>query len=108
MWEQYKTAKKNGADMIEYEITFHRYLSNPILFISVFLLAMIFGNTKPRDGNFFKIILQSIILNFAIYLLITIIQQLLYLNLSGVFLLLYVPKITLMLILMRKAILYNF
>jgi len=108
IWELFSTAKKSGVNKKKYQITIHRYLSNPILFVSVFLLAMIYGNTKPREGSFFKIILIGIVLNFVIYFLITITEQLIYLNFGSAILLLYLPKIILLLILHRKLTLHNF
>jgi len=106
--ELYTNAKQSGINKQEYQIAIHKYLSNPILFVSVFLLAMIFSNTKPREGSFFKIILIGIVLNFVIYFFITIIEQLIYLNLGSVIPLLYLPKIILFLILWRKLTLHNF
>lgn len=104
----YQEAKRSGVNQKEYKITIHKYLSTPILFLATFLLAMVIGNIKPREGNFFKIILIGIILNFIIYFCITITEQLIHLNIGDAITLLYIPKIILLLILIRKVSLSNF
>lgn len=105
LFEQIKTAENNGINTIFYEIELHNYLTTPLLFIAIFMLAMLLGNVKPREIKTRQIILLGITFNFIIYFVIAISQNLIYLKLGNILTFIYLPKLFLVLLLLRQLIL---
>ncbi|MBT4989340.1 MAG: LptF/LptG family permease [Rickettsiales bacterium] len=94
----------NGINTLSYRIALHNYLTTPLLFLAIFMLAMILGNIKPRESNIIKIVLIGILINFIIYFVLALIQHFIYLKLGNIFTFIYLPKLILALLLFRQTI----
>ena len=87
----------NGINAIYYKIILHEYLSTPLFFICIFLLAILISNYQPRQHNYANIILKGILFNFLIYFILVIFNNLILLKIGNILTFVYLPKILLIL-----------
>ncbi|MBT4921534.1 MAG: LptF/LptG family permease [Rickettsiales bacterium] len=106
LFDQIKTSKANGINTLFYRIELHNYLTNPLLFLAIFMLAMRLGSIKPREGDALKMILIGIAINFVIYFILAITQNLIHLKLGNIFTFIYLPKLILTLLFSRQLLLH--